>query len=458
MTLLGGLAALAATPATASAASVSYVDGGEVWQSTLDGSRKAKLSGGDTTYKEVAQADGGRTVGIRREARAELSRFTLFNPDGAVAHDGPLQYEVGSWTTRAYPLSVDITPDGGSLIYGFSNSYYNAALFPSPYVFGRGSLLISSQNINPSTQTIFAPLKQADREWPTLVGNRIVAASGNDVVLQRDAAGVPYANDFDPWLAGATTPVPAGYDLERTDVAATGRVAAVEYDKSSGGAIVDRRIDVFPIAGVGGAPDYNKGCRIPAQGWPFNVSISQDGSRIAWKDDGGVKVAGIPDFSGVNDCAFTAPPVVISPTGSYPSIGGADVPAGPVGGGSAAGTAPPPSGSGAPAGTSTPPVFSVSLPAKTTAKALRGGVTFTVNIGAPGTVNATLSVPQAKLRAAKLVVIARGKTVAKKAGKVKVKLVATKAARSKLRRLKGVTATLKVTVGTRAVTKRVKLR
>ncbi len=456
MTLLGGLAALAGTPATASAASVSYVDGGEVWQSTLDGSRKAKLSGGDTTYKEVAQADGGRTVGVRRDG--SLSRFTLFNPDGSVAHDGPLQYEVGSWTTRAYPLSVDITPDGGSLIYGFSNSYYNAALFPSPYVFGRGSLLISSANINPFTQTIFAPLKQSDREWPTLVGNRIVAASGNDVVVQRDAAGVPYANDFDPWLAGPTSAVPAGYDLERTDVAATGRAAAVEYEKSSGGAIVDRRIDVFPIAGVGGAPNFNAGCRIPAQGWPFNVSISQDGSRIAWKDDGGVKVAGIPDFSGVNDCAFTSPPVVISPTGSYPSIGGADVPTAPVGGGSAAGTAPPPSGSGAPAATSAPQTLSVSLPARTTAKALRGGVTFSVAVGAPGTVNATLSVPQSKLRAARLVVIARGKTVAKKAGKVKVKLVATKAARPKLRRLKGVTATLKVTVGTRVVTKRVKLR
>ncbi|MFA9269686.1 MAG: hypothetical protein ACEQSX_02870 [Baekduiaceae bacterium] len=453
MTLLGGLAALAVTPATASAASVSYIDGGEVWQSTLDGSRKAKLSGGDTTYKEVAQADGGRTVGVRRDG--SLSRFTLFNPDGAVAHDGPLQYEVGSWTTRAYPLSVDITPDGGSLIYGFSNSYYNAALFPSPFVFGRGSLLISSQNLNPFTQEIFSPLKQADREWPTFVGNRIVAASGNNVVLQRDAAGVPYASDFDPWF---TPNLPgAGYSLERTDVAANGQVAAVEYDKDSGGTILDRRIDVFPIAGVGGAPNNAAGCRIPAQGWPSNVSISQDGSRIAWKDDGGVKVAGIPDFSGVDDCALTSPPVVISPTGSYPSIGGADVPTGPVGGGSAAGTAPPPSGSGAPAATSTP-AFSVSLPAKTTAKALRGGVTFTVTVGAPGTVNATLSVPQSKLRAAKLVVIARGKTVAKRAGKVKVKLVATKAARPKLRRLKGVTATLKVIVGTRVVTKRVKLR
>lgn len=462
--MLGGLAAVAGLPATADAASVSYVDGGEVWVSTLDGSRKSQLSSGGP-FKEVARSDAGHTVGVRRDGRSELSTFTVWNPEGTVAHTGPLLYEVGSWTIRAYPLSLDITPDGGSIAYGYSNSYYDASRFPSPYVFGNGTILMSAANVASFQQTVFPPFKQEGNRWPTFVGRRLVTQSGSSVLLQRAADGVPYTNDFDPWLAGGTSPVPTGYDLERTDVAANGRAAAVEYEKrqSGSGTVLDRRVDVFPVAAVGGAPDYAAGCRIPAAGWPSNVSISPDGTAIAWKDDGGVKVAGIPNFSGVNDCAFTSPPVVISPTASSPSIGGGDVPAGPVGGGSGAGAPAPAPASGSGGGTGGPgqgtPAAApkLLLPAKFTARGLRGGVTVSITVSQPGPVDVQVLVPASKLRAGKTTVVARGKATAKKAGTVRVTLRATRKARAKLRRLKGVTASVKVVAGTTTTTKRVKL-
>lgn len=454
--LLVGIVGLAPSTA-ASAMSVSYVDGGEVWQSTLDGARKVKLSNGEGGFREVAQADGGRTVGVRRAdgERPEASRFVIWNADGTRAHEGPLLYEVGSWTTRAYPLALDIAPDGGSVVYGFSNSYYNAALLSTPFVFERGTVVMSAQNTASFQPTIFAPMKQSGREWPTLVGGRIVARSGAGVVLQRGAAGVPYTNDFDPWLTGPASPVPAGYELERTDVAAVGTVAAVEYEKRapSGSTIVDRRIDIFPVAGVGGAPDYRAGCRIPAQGWPFNVSISPDGTRVAWQDDGGVKVAGIPDFSGVDDCRFTAPEVVISPTGSYPSIGGASPPATSAAGGSGSGGAVSGGAGGLPSG-----ALKLLLPARVSAAALRRGVRVTVEVPAAGPVTVTLSVPAARVRGATAVVIARGRTVAKARGRVTVRLTVTKVARAKLRRLRGASATVKVTAGGQSATARVRLR
>lgn len=457
MTLLGGLAALAVTPATASAASVSYVDGGEVWQSTLDGSRKVQLSTGQGGFTDVVAADGGRVLGAQRNGNltSSLTFTTIWNADGTVFHNGALVYEPG-WSTYTYPVGMDLTATGGVVVYGFSNSRPSGQLPPAPFFqFSFG------HTIMPATNAVAAsalPIYKRAPEWPSLVNDRVVGVSGSTIVLQDDLPAKPGSeeSDFKPWFTLAL----AANDLNGADVAANGRAIAWRYDVNVGGT-TQSRIDLAPIASadVGSTPNFAAGCTLPAQGSASAISISQDASRIAWKDDGGVKVAGIPTFNGADACAFSSPPVVISPTGTSPSISGADVvPAPPVGGGSAAGTAPPPSGSGTPAGTTNPPAFSVSLPAKTTAQALRGGVTFTVTVRGPGTVNATLAVPQSKLRAAKLVVIARGKTVAKKAGKVKVKLVATKAARSKLRKLKGVTATLKVTVGTRVVTKRVKLR
>ncbi len=456
--MLGGLAALAGLPATADAASVSYIDGGEVWVSTLDGSSKAQLSSGGP-FKEVARSDAGHTVGIRRDGRSELSTFTVWDPSGAVSHSGPLLYEVGLWTARAYPLSLDITADGGSITYGYSNSYYDASRFPAPYVFGSGAMLVASTNVASFQQTVFAPQKQEGRRWPTFVGRRLVTQSGGSVLLQRAGDGVPYANDHDPWFSPT---MPAGYDLHRTDVAANASSAAWERTYDSGG-VSDAKIDVAPLrSGFAAGPDEAAGCTIPAQGKASDVSISPDGTAIAWKDDGGVKVAGIPNFSGVNDCAFTSPPVVISPTASYPSIGGGDVPSGPVGGGSGAGAPPSPSGSGSGSGgptpQSTPPASpKLLLPAKFTARGLRGGVTVSVAVSQPGPVDVQVLVPSSKLRAAKTTVIARGKTTAKTAGTVRVKLRATRKARAKLRRLKGVTASVKVVVGTTTTTKRVKL-
>lgn len=451
--MLGGLAALAGLPATADAASVSYIDGGEVWVSTLDGSRKAQLSSGGP-FKEVARSDAGHTVGIRRGGeRAELSRFSVWNPDGSLLHDGPMIYEIGSWTLRAFPLSVDITPDGGSIAFGFSNSNIPARQYDT------GAVVMSSANNTSFQTTLFAPFKQSGKEWPTFVGRRLVTQSGGSVLLQRAGDGVPYANDHDPWFSPT---MPAGYDLHRTDVAANASSAAWERTYDSGG-VSDAKIDVAPLrSGFAAGPDEAAGCTIPAQGKASDVSISPDGTAIAWKDDGGVKVAGIPNFSGVNDCAFTSPPVVISPTASYPSIGGGDVPSGPVGGGSGAGAPPSPSGSGSGSGgptpQSTPPASpKLLLPAKFTARGLRGGVIVSIAVSQPGPVDVQVLVPSSKLRAAKTTVIARGKTTAKTAGTVRVKLRATRRARAKLRRLKGVTASVKVVAGTTTTTKRVKL-
>ena len=85
-------------------------------------------------------------------------------------------------------------------------------------------------------------------------------------------------------------------------------------------------------------------CDLQTAAHSGNLTFSPDGGQMAWKDDDGVKVAGVPNLAaGTSTCTLTAPARVISATGSLPSFGGADVAAvAGVGGGR------PPGGGGGP--------------------------------------------------------------------------------------------------------------
>ena len=66
------LVVITAAPAAAGAALIAYIDGGEVWLSSLDGQQKVRLAtpvvnaGGQTEpWLAVAASDGGRIVAVR---------------------------------------------------------------------------------------------------------------------------------------------------------------------------------------------------------------------------------------------------------------------------------------------------------------------------------------------------------------------------------------------------------
>lgn len=437
------------------AASVAYVDGKEVWLSSLDGSAKVRLSAGEGQWLDVAQADGGRVIGVQNEPGkiAQLSRFTVWEPDGSIAAQGPLPYRT-AWaaSSLASPLSVDLTADGKAAVFGYSALTYG---FPTSTL-SEGFIVMPFNNALINTE-----LTRSGRMWPTLVNDRVIATNGAAVERQNAEAGVPYTENFTNWF---TLTLPGGAKLQRADVAANASAIAWEIDSGSSPTSTGA-IDVAPLpGGLGAAPNFAAGCTLQTTGSGREVSLSQDGARFAWRDDGGVKVAGIPVFTGADACQLSAPPVVISPTGSHPSIGGADAAAiAATRGGAPGGTTNPGGGTTSPPapGGTTPPALTVTVPRSAAASALRTGLPVTVNAPGAGLVTATLSVPRKALglkSGPKTVVVARGSSRATKAGKLTVRLKATKKARPRLRRLRGKTATLKVTAGTRTVTKKVKLR
>ena len=321
--LLAAAVAAVATPAAADAASVAYVDKGEVWLASLDGARKARLAApvvngaGDTeTWQDVAQSDGGRIVAVRNKPGriSNFSWFKIWEPDGTSTVEGPLNAP-GGWIQYVYPLGFDITADGSHLVYGYSNSSGCC-----PISFARGTY------VRPATNSVLNPINTSGQTHPSLFGSRVISledSSAPTIVNVQDAGGGnPYTNTFTAWLDTSAV----GLDLEGVDVAANGRLAALGFEAWNGGTQTVGKIGVLAIQGVDQPPAFPAAvdCFVPAAGIARDASLAQDAGAIAWKDDGGVKVAGSPSTA-ADPCVMGSAPVVLSPTAEHPSIGGADV-------------------------------------------------------------------------------------------------------------------------------------
>ena len=454
--LLAAVLAALATPAVADAASVAYVDNGEVWLASLDGAKKARLatpvvnSDGDTEkWLDVAQSDGGRIVAVRNKPgrMSNFSWFKIWEPDGTSTVEGPLNAP-GGWTSYIYPLGFDITADGKHLVYGYSNS---GGCCPIP--FGRGTY------VRPATNSSLAPIDTGSQTHPSLFGSRIISledASSPKIINVQDAGGGnPYTNDFTPWLD--TTDVPL--DLEGIDVAANGRLAALGFETWDGGTQTVGEIGVLAIQGVDQAPAFPAAvnCFLPAAGIARDASLAPDAGTIAWKDDGGVKVAGSPSTT-ADPCVMGSAPVVLSPTGTNPSIGGADVaaflPTPPA-------TAPPAAGPGPGRGRAAraPRRDAPGEAHREGAGRLARRSRSRSRSAAPGrSPSRAPSRRGASGAAASRSSWRPGSGVARAAGTVTIRLRLNAVGRKRVRRLKGARLTLRIVQGSRSTTKVVRLR
>ncbi len=443
------LAVFGAAPA-AQAGSIAYVDQNEVWVSSFDGTQKALLSDGEGDWRVVAAADNGRVLGVRNRAGniSQTSQTKLWGSDGQTLSQGPLPYYYTSWSSYVAPLSLDLSADGVFLAYGYSGY---TGIVPNAS-FYRGHNVILSD-----TKTLITPIGQEGYEWPTMFGRQVVAKSGSSAVFQPAGDG-PFGNTFTP--LGLSAPI--GFTLQRTDVAATGRLAAVDLDGTTDKIAVVALSGMTPPITAGGEVD----CFLPATGSTDDATLSQDGRFVAWTDTEGVKIAGVPTTA-ADPCVFSSPPVLISATGSSPSIGGSDVrtlrptaPGGGTGDAPGGGTDDEPGG-----GTDDEPASKpliVTLPAKVTAAALTSpaGLPLKVTVPAGGKITVTASVPASRLglKGKKAVVIATGSASPRSAGQVSFKLRLNAKGRKYRKKLRGLTLTLKITQGAKTTTKTIRLR
>ncbi len=424
------LAVFGAAPA-AQAGSIAYVDQNEVWVSSFDGTQKALLSAGEGDWRVVTAADNGMVLGVRLEAGkvSQLAKIQLWGSDGQTISQGPLPYSTYSWSTYAAPLGLDLSADGVFLAYGYGGQI--------------GSGFYSGHNVvNSDTKTNNTPIGQDGYQWPTMFGQQVVAKSGSSAVFQPAGTG-PFGTGFTSLIDLSGLP---GLTLQRTDVAATGNLAAMDLDGTTD------KIAVVSLSGMttGAAVGDTVNCFLPATGNAANATFSQDGQFVAWQDVEGIKIAGVPTTAN-NPCVFSSPPVLISATGSSPSIGGSDVrtlrPTAPGGGTDDAPASKP---------------LIVTLPAKVTAAELtsKAGLPLKVTVSAGGKITVTASVPASRLglKGKKAVVIATGSASPRSAGQVSFKLQLNAKGRKYRKRLPGLTLTLRITQGAKTTTKTIRLR
>ena len=441
--LIAVLFLLTMAPATG-AASIAYIDGGEVWLSSLDGAQKTRLathvvnpSGETEKWLAVAASDSGRIVAARNFP-GRISRFSWFKvwePNGTSTVEGPLNAPSG-WTSYVYPLGFDVTADGVHMVYGYSNSSSCC-----PISFAQGTY------VRPVTNSSLDPINVSGEEHPTLFGNRMIAHTGGTVDVQGDPA--PYGTSFSPWLDLSAT----GLDLRRTDMAANGQLAAIELEQWDSGGQTVGKIAVVATQGVDQPPNLAAvDCFMPTTGIAKDVSLSLDATRIAWTDQSGLKVAGAPTSS-ADPRVLTSPPVTISPTASQGAIGGASVAAFLPASAQPPGSGPPPAGGG------TRAAGHPAEKAHDQGAGPREGRPRQGQGARAGKVKLTGTVPAKVLgRRGKPIVIATGSTTAARAGTVTVRLRLTSAARKKRSRLKGARMTLRVSQGALKTTKRITLR
>jgi hypothetical protein len=334
LAVAAALIALAVTAPVASADSIAYVKGGDVWLSTGDGSRQYRVTS-TGRYADVSQADDGTMVALTgvRLHRLDRQGNVLADFDTPVSDTRPAPAK-----TFYGPFDPAISPDGTKVAY----TYHYMTQSQSPTCFPPACFV----GINEGGTGYSWADRQTGWDDPVLgkhSGWRNPVWVDEDTVMLSDPTHMPNydvildtlsdgdsGNLVHGWFSDIVdgNPHTSGGDItrDRTKLAfATG-----ENDST----LTVSSVSQFPTtfrdgdAPVSTRPTICYRYSGPA-GHYSTPTFSPDGGRLAWAEDDGIKVVTVPSFAGgcTTDGATPTAPLVI-PGGSQPDWGPADVPAG----------------------------------------------------------------------------------------------------------------------------------
>ena len=406
-------AGVAAAPAAAAGGNIAYVKNDKVWVTSPDGSNQRQITNDDLTYGAPSQKDDG-TIAV---AHPRGDDFYLFNVDGVrtgiVRPENPT---LGCGSVG--PIDGQIEPNGNRIVYWY---LYDAC----------GST-------NDPTETVAFSHANADTRWDEwreagiYSDPRWLHGSDAAVGIRFDGSHLAVIDPYD--RSGDPQPFVGpddGEDYNAFDVARNGRdflvVTAPDGASSGPGNLELWHNDGQPPA-LGGSTV----CRIPNfASWSSEPSWSPDGTAFTWADDQGVWVSPAPRAG-----SCTLAPRLIAPGGKLPDWGAKDLP-------SSTGPNPNPNPNPIPGpADATAPIVSASVGKTKLARALSKGLPVTVSSNEAGT-----AIVQA---VAGKKVVARGTKTLPGAGKHKVVVKFTKAAKRKFRRARKLKLTLRVVVADQA--------
>ncbi len=339
------LAALAA-PAAASADSIVYLDGGNVWSASPDGAKKVQVLDGGR-WESVTQADDGTIAASRNIGAIEV-----------LARDGrplrtiktPAANTVNGGVHRGMPINLAFSPDGRTIAY----EYFDVTCPPASSCPSEQHSVLYTSADGPTATPKETYGQQFGRKDPSFVTNgRALVFGGFGRYVNLDDLGGGDTSDA-LWFNGS-----GDADFSDGELSRDGTRLAVNVDLGG-----ERRIGFFRVNG-------DPRTAIPAQPTPEDsvcasspdaknggASWSPDGSGLAYTSSKGIELVRFSRFA-PGDCGI-AGESVLTATGAEPDWGPADPPAARFTPGStpAPGTpgtpAPPSNAVGAPAGPGVP--------------------------------------------------------------------------------------------------------
>jgi hypothetical protein len=423
--LLLWLAAAALLPATAGAASLSYIGSdGNAYIATPDGSRTVQLTrdaSADVTYRMAGQTDSGTVVVSRRTGGDTW--YHWLNRDGS-NKSGPWLAPEGNIGTG--PLKSHVAPEGGFVVFYASNCTFACGSQFFRVVFMPEGPLASECTINCHDGYLFP-------RWIPGTPYAGMVDSGLGTVYVQSQSGLQewfsYGSDFD--IGHFDVSRDRGFIMTEDTPSTASSPGALTLLKANGLPPGNQPVEVL--------------CEVPGFSADANASPvwSPDGTQIAWSAADGIHVSGAPVDQGSN-CSLPGDRLVI-PGGKQVEWGTQD--------------APTPTVCCGPAGR---PVvtFGVAGRLPSLLRALRNGIVFRVrtnragralvNLLASGVFARGVSVSATK-------VVGRGSRRLPRAGTYRVVARFTRKAKRRYRRLRRVRLTARVTVraaGGGATTKR----
>ena len=420
-TLLAASALVGAAASDASADSVAYVKGGDVFLSTSDGSRQFQVTTGGG-YDHVAQADDG-TLLASTTADSHLRRL---NRLGTVLSDiaTPVSDHSPGVIRFQGPFDASISPDGHTLGYG----YIESGLFEDPTTHELTAETKNGAGFSAAaTETGFTDegyKHSNDWDAPQFVDNSNVLLSNGPSDPYDDTIATEVVGSGAPinWFSDPAVPHPTQATISRNKLV----IAAVNGPQATELHVYHDTNGVLGKAP--GDPLNVENCFTYSGSGIATPTFNPDGSRGWWRTSAGIVTA--PFAMGAAGCGAAVNATTIIPGASSPAWGPADVPTGrpfvPV-------PSPKPGPKPKPNHTTLPASLKVTLGHVSIRQALRGGLTVTVR-GGKGTVSASATAGR------KTVAAGRSKNA-------KVTLRFTAAAKRSLARQRRVTLKIRVARG-----------
>lgn len=321
------LIAAAFLPAAASADSIVYLKGGNVWISNADGSGARQFTLNNYNWRSPSEADNGTVVVAGGLARVNpdgsdsdgSSEIYRFQPDGNQI--GSFTPTWGSYSTPscpAYPPSrVRVSPDGSKIAYGIygcgAGGYQTALWTPA-----------GSTTLNFPSQT----LGQQDFWNPIWIDSSRFTVSHSGPPVFGAHWGEHLYSDGDGVGGGWTEPSMTDYAADAV-TSRDGGTVVVFFNDSFGytdGQPRNVAMWVYHDASVPSDWTHNSYgsavCTLTLDATKFadvekiDPTLSPDGTKVLWGDNSGVELMSLGDAT--NHCSGHSAIVTLIPGGSEP--------------------------------------------------------------------------------------------------------------------------------------------